>query len=613
MKKILFAVLLVSFSMAGYAKRAKIEIDHVEPTEWWSGMHNGVFQLMIHGTDVALCEVESPSMPIRRIERTGNNNYLFLYIDLAGVAPGEYDLNLTNGRKSHTIKYRINERKSGSARRKGFDSGDVVYLIMPDRFANGNVANDNVKGYSQGVVRGDLHQRQGGDIEGIIQHLDYIADMGYTAIWTTPVLDDNDNPYSYHHYSTTDFYKVDPRFGSNDDFRRLIDECHRYGLKYIFDIVPDHANPRHWWHNDLPDSSWYHNWPQFTRTNYQLPVAVDPHASEADYKQLVHGWFDVNMADLNLDNKLLFDYLLQSYIYWIEWAGIDGLRVDTYPYAGNSAMSHMMHAIRAEYPNMNIVSECWVKSVAEMAYYQSGVKNNNGFDSGVPTVMDFTLKDYFELAFNESEAWDKGMIRFYNHFAQDFALANPNLVMNFLDNHDMSRYSNAVNRDVRLYKMGLAMVALVRGFPQYYYGDEIMIDGRGNSYEDCRHTFPGGWAGDSINAFVASERTVEMNEIHGYLRSLLNYRKQSDALKYGKMKHFLPRDGVYVFFRYTDSEKVMVIVNNNEGEHTLDLRRFDEMDVVGNKGMDIITKEIMPLGDTLTLKGKAVTAIEILK
>lgn len=598
----------------GRLKKMKV-YERVEPASWWAGMNNPELQLMFYGAGVGRCQVGvlSDVLKISRVERTENPNYLFVYLDTKDVPAGVYEIVLRGPLRTATVKYELKERREGSAERESFGSQDAIYLLMPDRFANGNTENDNVKGYLQGVDNTDLHHRQGGDIEGIIQHLDYIADLGMTALWTTPLLDDNDTLYSYHHYATTNFYKVDPRLGTNGDFVRLVEECHRHGLKYIMDIVPNHVNPRHWWHDDLPSSSWYNQWPEFTRTNYKIVCATDPHASKADKDQLQKGWFDVNMADLNYNNKLLFDYVLQSYIYWAELTGLDGFRVDTYPYNDLNLASQMMAGIRREYPNMNLVGECWVKSIPEMAYFQTGNNNRDGFDSQLPSIMDFILKDWLELAFVEGEAWDKGMIRFYNHFAQDFALPNPDLVMNMLDNHDMARYSNAVKDDVKLIKMGMAMLATVRGYPQYYYGDEILIDGKGGSYEDARHCFPGGWAHHEKNAFDPKQRTKEQKEVYNYLRSILQFRKISEALCYGKMTHFLPVDGVYCFFRYTDNQKVMVVVNSNEKAKKLNLERFNEMDIVGHQARNVATGRVVDLKESHKFAGKTVTILEILK
>lgn len=618
MKKYLIFVLsmLTSVAIVASSPSRRHKVDYyskIEPANWWAGMKSPELQLMVYGENVGKCRMITleDDIKIVRTERTRNPNYLFVYIDVRNVNPGVHTLVLQGSRGVQNIKYEFLPRTDGAAVRRSFGAQDAVYLIMPDRFANGNIDNDSVAGYCQGVLPGNLHKRQGGDIQGIIEHLDYIEDLGMTALWTTPLFDDNDVQYSYHHYATTDIYRVDPRFGSNEDFKRLVDSCHSHNLKYIMDIVPNHINPRYWWADDIPDSAWYHRWPEFTRTNYTLSVQTDPHASEADKKELTQGWFDTNMADLDLTESLLFDYMRQAYIYWIEYTGLDGLRVDTYPYNNLQDVSRLMHAIRNEYPFMNIVGECWVKTVPEMAYYQSGNNNKDGFDSGLPTVIDFMLKDYLEWVFVEDENWNTGLIRFYSHFAQDFAFANPNLIMNMIDNHDMSRYSNAVNGDTELYKMGLALIAVVRGFPQYYYGDEIMIYGKGGTYEDARHRFPGGWADDERSAFDMAQRTEVENEVLDYLRAILQFRKNSKALTEGRMMQFIPRDGIYCFFRYTDTEKVMVVVNNNSEDKHVDLTRFREILPERTVARDIVTGNRTTLMSTCTFKGKYVTILEL--
>lgn len=597
-----------------FAKPVEL-FERMEPSEWWVGMNNTELQIMFYGKNVANCTpiINTPGLEILRVERTKNPNYLFLYLETKEAKAGEYDIILKRGLKKQIVKYKLNQRLQGSAQRKSFDSSDAVYLLMPDRFANGNPANDNVEGYVELAELGNLHERQGGDIKGIVDHLDYIADLGFTALWTTPMFEDNDANYSYHHYATSNYYLIDPRFGTNDEFKNMIADCHKKGLKYILDIVPNHVNPRHWWHNDLPDSTWYNQWDTFTRTNYHTSVAADKNASEFDRKELQDGWFDINMADINLGNSLLFDYMSQVYIYWIEWANIDGLRVDTYPYNNLDEGARLMKSIRDEYPNLNIVSECWVKTVPEMTYYQSGHPNLDGYDSHMPTVMDFMLKDYFDNVFNENEGWNSGLNRFYHHFVQDFAIYDPYKVMNFFGNHDMSRFSVAVDRDMSKYKMGLALLAVIRGIPQYYYGDEIMLEGEGEGYEAARRCFPGGWSGDDNNAFTSEGRTAEQQDVHQYLRSILQFRKNSDALKYGKTMHFVPKDGIYCIFRYTDNEKVMILVNNNDKETNVDLFRFNEMNVIGADAHNITKDTKSILGDNITLEAKSVTILEIQK
>lgn len=585
----------------------------VRPQSWWVGMKNPVVQLMICGDKIGGCDVSvdsSTAVHVLKTERVSNPDYLFVYLDLTDALPGKFDIKLSDRKYSRKITYLLNERVKNSSSRQGFGQEDAVYLLMPDRFANADTSNDNVEGYKEKVELDNLHERQGGDIQGIINHLPYIADLGMTALWTTPLFDDDDVNYSYHHYASTDLYSVDPRFGSNEDFRRLVDSCHRYGLKYIMDVVPNHVNTRYKWGRGIPDSSWVKYSNTFNRTNYQLCAQTDPYASDVDKRDLIDGWFDTNMADLNLSVPLLFDYIKQAYIYWIEYTGLDGLRVDTYPYNDVQKVSQLFGDILKEYPDMTFVGECWVKSVPELSYYQSGTFNRDGFDSHLHSVIDFVLKDYLEWSFVESEGWNKGLQRFYFHFAQDFVYSRPDLIMNMVDNHDLSRYGNAVAYEPRLYKMGLAMIALVRGYPQYYYGDEIMLDGRGSSYEDCRHRFPGGWASDRVNKFHYDGRTVVENEVFDYLRTILNFRKQSDAVKYGKMKQFVPFEGVYCFFRYTDNDKVMVVVNNNAESISVDLKRFDEMGVIGADVYDVINGKHLTLDDMCDFEAKSVTVFD---
>lgn len=612
MKKIISISFILFLTTNMFARQANF-IKRMEPASWWSGMKQTELQVMLYGNDVSACSfsVKNKAIPVSNIVKTDNPNYMFVYLDTKHVQPGIYYFILKRGNKMQEIRYVFNLRSENSGNRPSYSAADAVYLVMPDRFANGNPKNDSVKGYKQGVKFGKLNQRQGGDIQGIIDHLDYIADFGMTAIWSTPLLEDNDTAYSYHHYACSNFYKIDPRFGTNQDYKRLGDSCHAKGLKLIMDIVPNHCGITHWWTNDLPAKDWYHHWPAFTRTNYKVQVQTDPHASKADRYQFENGWFDTNMPDLNIGDTLLFDYLLQSYKYWIEYAGVDGLRVDTYPYNHLQDVSRLMGAIREEYPNMNIVGECWVKTTAQMAYYQTGNHNRDGFDSNLPSVMDFLLKDVFVEAIQEPEAWNTGMIRFYDHFALDFAIPNTDNVMNLLDNHDMDRFSAEVDRDPKLYKMGLALLATVRGFPQLYYGDEIMINAPAGSYESARPTFPGGWPNDAHNAFTKQGRTPEENDIYDYAKRVFQFRKHTKALQNGKMTQFLPEDGLYVFFRYNDYQTVMVVVNNNKTDKSLDLSRFSEMNIHGKTATEITTEQTFQLDKSIKIPGKTVYVLDI--
>ncbi len=612
MKKITLIFMLIALTLTGL--RSSEIVDRVEPLFWWTGMQNPELQLMLFGENIskARISINYKDVKIARTELTDNPDFVFLYLNIGKKAkPGKMNIVIRQGRKTIRYPYELKQREAGAAQRPTFTEADAVYLLMPDRFANGNTANDSVQGYVQGVDRSDLAKRHGGDIEGIISKLPYMADLGITALWTTPLFDNNDVRFSYHHYGCSDYYKIDPRFGANEDYRRLADEARKNGIKLIMDIVPNHCSSAHWWMKNKPAKNWFNEWPQFTNSNYRMMAWTDPHAAQSDLKRLTHGWFAPNMPDFNLQNKLLFDYLTQVYIFWIEYAGIAGLRVDTYPYNDIKTAASFIQTIRKEYPAMNIVGECWMNTSQEIAYYQSGNNNKDGFDSRMQSVMDFPLGVVFQQAFNEKEGWNSGMARFYMHFALDFAYPNTNLLMNFLDNHDIDRYSEVVGRNVKRYKMALAMLMTVRGYPQIYYGSEIMLEGIRGSFEGHRFTIPGAWPGDKRNAFTAAGRTAEENEVFDYMKFLLNYRKNNPVLHQGKMKHFIPNDGIYVYFRYNEQKTVMVVVNNNDESKQLDLSRFAEMYGTRLTAADIQTAEITPLNKTMSLAARTVRIFEI--
>lgn len=589
-------------------------VQRMEPLNWWTGMQQTELQIMLYGPDIAKAtfSINKRGIKLLRTQLTDNPNYVFLYLKIDKKAQaGSFDIRVRKNRKRYRIPYELKQRESASAMRESFTAADAVYLIMPDRFANGNLTNDSVPGYHQGVVRGDLAKRQGGDLEGIIQRIPYLADLGITALWTTPVFDNNDTRYSYHHYATSDYYKVDPRLGKNEDYRRLADEARRHGIKLILDVVPNHCGSAHWWLKDMPAKDWFNEWPEYTSSNYRMMAWTDPHASEKDKERLSKGWFAPNMPDLNLNNRLLFDYLKQVYIYWIEYAGVAGLRVDTYPYNDLNIAAEFIGAIRNEYPKMNVVGECWMNTPQEIAYYQSGNNNKDSFDSKLTSVMDFPLGVVMANAFTEKEGWNEGLARFYMHYALDFAYPDVNLLMNFLDNHDIDRYSAVVDGDVRLYKMALSMLITARGYPQIYYGTEIMLDGTKGSYEGHRYTFPGGWPTDERNAFEFGNRNTKEREVFDHLRTLLHYRKKTTALQTGKMKHFVPSDGCYVYFRYDEKSTVMVVANNNDEVKVLPMERYDEVLLKVRQGRDILTGDAVNFGQGLIIPAKSVRVIEL--
>lgn len=611
--KLLF-IFLILISSSTFANKTQPWVQRLEPTFWWTEMKNPTLQLMLYGKEIANAEfkVDYSGVKIERKELTDNPNYVFLYLNIDKVTQaGKFNISILRGKKKQILTYELKSRTPNSAERESFTEADAVYLLMPDRFVNGNTANDSVKGYLQGVNRNISGARHGGDIDGIISKIPYLHDLGITALWTTPLFENNDTQYSYHHYGCTDYYKIDPRFGRNEDYLRLANTCHSNEIKLIVDVVPNHCSSAHWWMKDKPAKDWFNEWPSYTPSNYRMTTWTDPYASKSDLDRLTKGWFAPNMPDLNLKNPLLFDYLKQVYIYWIEYAQINGIRVDTYPYNDIHVAANFIQSIRHEYPKMNVVGECWVKTPAEVAYYQSGNNNKDGFDSRLQSVMDFCLKDVFASAFNEQEGWESGLARYYSLYAQDFVYANSNLIMNFLDNHDIDRFSLAVHRDVAKFKMGLAMLITSRGYPQIYAGTEIMLDGIAGDYQGHRFDFPGGWTTDTRNAFSQDGRTAEENEIFNYLKTLLQYRKVNPVLQNGKMKQFIPQEGIYVYFRYNKTKTVMVVANNNTAATQLNLNRFKEMLATKTQAKDIVSNQVSELGETMQIAPKTVLILEL--
>ncbi|MBP6230814.1 MAG: glycoside hydrolase family 13 protein [Paludibacteraceae bacterium] len=614
-QKSILALFMLFLCLSAYSKTEKISFERLEPSSWWIGMNDPELQLMVHGENISKATVEFSyeGVTLARKEVTDNPNYVFLYLTIdKNTQPGTFDIVFKNGKKQiGKCCYTLQARRENSATRPSFSSADAVYLLMPDRFANGDASNDAIKGYSQGVNRADLGERHGGDFKGVINNIPYLADLGITALWSTPFFDNNDAQYSYHHYSTGDYYKVDPRLGTKEEYKQLSETCKEHGIKLIIDVVPNHCGGIHWWMDDVPASDWFNVWETHTSSNYRMTAWTDPYASESDLKQLNQGWFSHNMPDFNLANPHLFTYLKQAYVWWIEYANVDGIRVDTYPYTDIHIGAKWIKAIRDEYPTMNIVGECWVKTPQEIAFYQSGNTNRYNFDSHIPSVMDFVLKDVFEFSFNERETWDKGMIRFYNHYAQDFVYPDPSKIMNFLDNHDIDRYSEVVGHDVKKYKMALTLLIASRGYPQIYAGNEIMLGGKRGSYEGHRFDFPGGWAGDARNAFTPEGRTEIENDVFKYLRTLLHYRKNTTALQTGEMKQFIPYDGIYVYFRYDNEKTIMVVTNNNDTYRDVATERFAEILSPFTSGKEITTGAEMDVTKSVKIPGKTVFLIEL--
>lgn len=624
MKKILYILFFLNAALLTAQK-----IEKVEPPFWWSGMHRDELQLMIYGKDIARSTPEMKGVTIRNVRKTENPNYLFVTVSTKDVSAGKYELTLKNGGTvADNYTYEFRAREAGSALRKGFDSSDVIYLLMPDRFANGNPENDSHPEMAEKADRDKQGGRHGGDLQGIMDHLDYIEELGATAVWSTPLLEDNDPEYSYHTYAQSNVYRIDPRYGSNEDYKRLADELHERNMKLLMDYVTNHWGAEHWMIKDLPTYNWIHQFPGgdnsqlpeqdrragYANSNYRMETQYDPNASDIDRRYCVDGWFVSTMPDLNQSNPLVLNYLIQNALWWIEYAGLDGFRVDTYSYNNKEGIAKWTKAITDEYPHFNIVGEIWLHDQAQIAYWQKDSKIGalQDFNSHLPGVMDFTLHDALSVVFDEDKAsWDKGMVKVYNNFVNDFLYPDINNVLVFMENHDTQRINHVYDGDLRKYKMATAVIATVRGIPQLYYGSEIGMTGnKDNGDGDIRRDFPGGWKSDENNAFIAKGRTERQKEYFNFTSKLFSWRKQTPVIHNGKTKHYLPENNVYVYFRYNDTDTVMVILNNSKETQNVKTGRFRES--IGNsaKGKEIISEKTVNL-DEITITPKSVMILEL--
>ncbi len=592
-------------------------LERVEPPFWWTGFKNTDLQLLIYGKNISLSSVtvDYPGFVLKKIHKVENPNYLFLDVSISpGAKPGIATINFKY--KNEIIGkylYTLKARKKGSSERKSFTSHDVVYLVMPDRFANGDASNDFYAGMAEQMNRSDQDGRHGGDIRGIMNHLDYFKDLGVTALWINPLLENNQAKYSYHGYSTTNYYEIDPRFGTNEDYVKLSDSLHKRGIKLIKDLIFNHCGSGHWWMNDLPEKDWVNEWPEFTRTNYRAGTFTDPYVSQSDSNLFVRGWFDMAMPDLNQANSFVKNYLIQCSIWWIEYAGLDGIRQDTQPYPFKEMMAEWGKRINLEYPDFNVVGECWLNYPASVAYWQKGSKNKDGYDSWLPTVFDFPLYDALTKAFNEPDGWNTGITRLYEILAQDFSYPSPNNIMVFADNHDVNRYLDSQKDDVRKLKMAMAYILTTRGIPQIYYGTEILMTSGPDKSGDGskRKDFPGGWDSDQRNAFSPKARTPAENDMYNYMRKLIHWRNDNEVIHNGQFRHFIPAEGVYVYFRYNEKTTVMVVMNNNAETKLIETKRYNEFLKNFESGREIISGNTLKDLSKLSIEGKSAVIIEL--
>jgi len=618
MKKIIFSLALLLSVMTLHAAT---KIDRIEPANWFVGMKNSSLQLMVYGKNIrnSRVSVDYPGVKIDSLVRLDSPDYLLVYLNVGGAKPGEMMLNF-NGKK---VKYPLQAREMSGDKRMGFTNSDVLYMLMPDRFASGRGITKPLKGMNPYVVdRSKPSLRHGGDLEGIRRHLDYFNQLGVTALWFTPILE-NDAPdindyNNYHGYDTTDYYRVDPRFGTNEDYRRLIAEAHAKGLKVVMDMIFNHCGFDHPWVKNMPSKDWF-NAPEwlkegekvYLQTSYKLTPVLDPYASEVDKRETVDGWFVKTKPDLNQRNPHVMTYLVQNSIWWIETVGIDGIRMDTYPYADRKAMSQWMKAFDEEYPNFNTVGEIWVTEPAYTAAWQKDSRLSS-INSYLKTVMDFSFYDKINLAKSEeTDDWWKGLNRIYNSLCYDYLYENPSSVMAFIENHDTDRFLGE-GKDTLALKQALGLLLTINRIPQLYYGTEVLMNGTKTVTDgDVRRDFPGGFAGDKHNAFTAEGRTKEENAMFNWLSRLLHWRQGNEVVSKGKQIQFIPYKGVYVVARQYQGKTVLTILNGKRAAVEMDLSRYAE--VIGNQteARDVVTGKTVKLGDVLRLKPRETMIIEM--
>lgn len=618
MKKIiLFSLLLLTAGIAN----AALKINKIEPAYWFTGMKEPSLQLMVYGNDVRDAEVTIDDTRVRidSIVRLDSPDYLLVYLNLKEASAGTLTLRFKNGGGQTAVKYALKPRVMSGDERKGFSNADVLYMLMPDRFASGDTKNDRIKGlYTYTVDRSQPSLRHGGDLEGIRKHLDYFTQLGVTALWFTPILENNTPDTglnsSYHGYATTDYYRVDPRFGTNEAYKRLIDEAHSKGLKIVMDMIFNHCDVRHPWCLNPPSKDWFNchqGHDGYLQTSYKLTPVLDPYASQVDMRETVDGWFVSTYADLNQKNPHVMKYLTQNSVWWIESAGIDGIRMDTYPYADRQAMAHWMKTLDTEYPHFNVVGETWVTEPAYTAAWQKDSKLSP-INSYLKSVMDFSFFEKLSQAKKEeTDAWWEGYNRIYNSLVYDYLYTDPSHVMAFIENHDTDRFLGN-GRDTLALKQALALLLTINRTPQLYYGTEILMNGTKERTDgDVRRDFPGGFPGDSRNAFTREGRTPEENAMFDWMSRLLHWRQGNDVITKGRQTQFIPHKGVYVVARRHDGCTVLTILNGTSKPAALEVARYAEVIGKARMGQDVLTGRTVSLQQDLSLAPRETLVLEV--
>ncbi|MFZ9046080.1 MAG: glycoside hydrolase family 13 protein [Cyclobacteriaceae bacterium] len=615
--KIVFLLTFLSFSVLGQ----KSDVS-VEPPFWWSKMPVQEIQLMFNGQGIGKYKaaVDYPGITITKSLTGESPNYLFVYLNISPDAEaGNVPLTFTNGKKKKSFSYELRTRELDPKKYQGFNSTDVIYLLMPDRFANGNPNNDSFDDMLEKADRESPNGRHGGDLKGIQDRLAYIKGAGMTAVWTTPVFE-NDMPVyeangagAYHGYAATDLYAIDKRFGTNQEFKDFVEYCHKNDVKVIMDMIHNHIGVEHPWMKDLPTKDWVHDWDTYGQTNYRGVIVSDPYASQYDLAKLQKGWFVKGMPDLNQRNPLLADYLILNTLWWIEYSGVDGIRMDTYVYPYKDYMARWAKEVLAAYPTFNIVGEAWVENVVHESYWQGDLPaQNDGYDSFLPTVTDFQFMFHMNDAMNTDFGWTTGLRKLYYYLTMDRVYSNPQQNVIFLDNHDTERFFTTIGQDKEKYMMAYAYLMTVRGIPQVYYGTELMfsnINVKGDGRK--RPDMPGGWEGDERNVFVESGRTETENEIYDYVAKITKWRKNASAVHYGKTTQFIPEDNLYVFFRHNEEQKIMVIMNMNDEPAKVSREKHIELLRGCTEGFDVMSEQTLDISVDFEVPAKTTTVLEL--
>jgi len=617
--KHLLSVILLSLSLTAWSDSSPLA--RVEPPFWWTGFKENELQLMVYGEGISRLnpQVDYPGVSVARVERVKSPNYLFIYLDIGDTTrQGEFDIVFSGADTPVTHSYLLKEKNPDPKYTGGFSTADNIYLVTPDRFANGDPGNDNIEGMGDPADRGAPGGRHGGDLKGIADHLDYISDMGFTAVWLNPLVENRMPSYSYHGYSSTDFYRVDARYGTNEQYRELAATARSKGIGIIMDMIVNHIGSEHWWMKDLPTDDWLNNQGAPVITSHEHITEQDPYASEYDRRQYSDGWFVETMPDLNQRNPLLADYLTQNALWWIEYLGLAGIRMDTYPYPDKHYMAEWSRRLMEEYPQFNIVGEEWTDNPAAVSYWQAGKSNRDGYVSWLPSLMDFPLQSALRwgLVTKEGSTMEDlrpgGFLYLYRMLANDFLYPDPGALVIFPDNHDITRIYTQLGEDYDLFRMAMAYILTMRGVPHLYYGTEILMHNReAEDHGIIRGDFPGGWDGDQSNAFTGKGLTARELEAQSFLKRLLNWRLDKKVIHSGKLTHFVPENGTYVYFRHDADDSVMVVMSKNAEATELDLSRFAERLEGFSSAHDVITGQSQPLSGSLNLPPRSVLVLEL--